>query len=94
MKVRHAVPPSATRSAVTLPRKSTIRGYQRDRLIITIEQPWTVGGQTYPNGSLLAVSVADLTSANPHIELLVTPTERQSIESVGAMAWGSKLSRV
>jgi len=70
-------------TAVTLPRKSTIRGYLRDRLIITIEQAWTVGGQTYPNGSLLAVSAADLTSAAPYVELLVTPTERQSIEDVG-----------
>ncbi|MEQ1491785.1 MAG: S9 family peptidase, partial [Terricaulis sp.] len=69
---------------LTLPRKSSIRDFFRDRLIVTIEQEWTIGGQTYPNGSLLAIPLTTATSANPTIEVIFSPNARQSIEEVSA----------
>jgi prolyl oligopeptidase len=69
---------------LTLPRKSSIRDFFHDRLIVTIEQEWTIGGQTYPNGSLLAIPLESATSAAPAIEVIFTPSERQSIEEVQA----------
>lgn len=69
---------------LTLPRKSSIRDYFRDRLIVTIEEAWTIGGQTYPNGSLLAIPLRTATAENPAIEVIFSPNERQSIEEVQA----------
>ena len=69
---------------LTLPRKSSIRDFFHDRLIVTIEQEWTIGGQTYPSGSLLAIPLATATSATPTIEVIFTPNARQSIEEVSA----------
>lgn len=69
---------------LTLPRKSSIRDFYQDRLIVTLEEAWTVGGRTYPTGSLLAIPVASATQAAPAIEVIFTPSERQSIEEVSA----------
>ncbi len=69
---------------LTLPRKSSIRDFFQDRLIVTIEQEWTIGGRTYPNGSLLAIPLASATAAAPAIEVIFTPSARQSIEEVQA----------
>lgn len=69
---------------ITLPRKSSIRDFFRDRLIVTLEEAWTIGGRTYPTGSLLALPLAQATSATPAIEVIFTPNARQSIEEVQA----------
>jgi prolyl oligopeptidase len=69
---------------LTLPRKSSIRDFFHDRLIVTIEETWTIGGRTYPNGSLLALPLAQATTASPAIEVIFSPSERQSIEEVQA----------
>ena len=69
---------------LTLPRKSSIRDFYHDRLIVTLEEPWTVGGRTYANGALLAIPLADATAPAPAIEVIFTPNERQSIEEVRA----------
>ena len=69
---------------LTLPRKSSIHDFFQDRLIVTLEEAWTIGGQTYPPGSLLALPLAQATSATPAIEVIFTPSERQSIEEVSA----------
>jgi prolyl oligopeptidase len=66
----------------TLPPKATVRGLYRGRLIATIEQDWTISGQTLPSGSLIAMPLAQASSAAPNVELLMTPSERQSIEGV------------
>jgi len=69
---------------LTLPRKSSIRDFFQDRLIVTLEEAWTIGGRSYPTGSLLAIPLATATSAAPSIEVIFTPSERQSIEEVQA----------
>ncbi len=69
---------------LTLPRKSSIHQFFHDRLIVTIEEEWTIGGRTYPNGSLLAIPIAQASSATPPIEVIFTPGARQSIGDVEA----------
>lgn len=69
---------------LTLPRKSTIHEFFADRLIVTLEEAWTVGGQTYPSGALLAVPLTSATRPAPTIEVIFTPNDRQSIEDVEA----------
>ncbi|MBS0383737.1 MAG: S9 family peptidase [Proteobacteria bacterium] len=74
--------PSGLRE-LTLPRKSTIHGLYRGRLIVTLKQEWRIGGKTYQNGELIAIPLAAATSATPAIEEIFTPNARQSIEAVG-----------
>lgn len=67
---------------ITLPRKSTIQGVFHQRLVVTLEQEWQIGGRTVPNGTLVALPLASATSATPAVEILFTPSPRQSIENV------------
>src|SRR5262249_6470849 len=67
----------------TLPRKSTIQGIYRGRLIVTLEQQWQIGAATYANGELIAIPLNTATNAAPAIEQIFTPGPRQSIETVG-----------
>ena len=69
---------------ITLPRRSSIRRYFQDRLIVTIEEPWSIGGREYASGTLLAIPLATATLPNPQIEVIFAPTSRQSIENVTA----------
>jgi prolyl oligopeptidase len=69
---------------LNLPRKSTIQALFHGRLIVTLEEPWTVGGQTYPNGALIAVPLAEAASDSPHVAVIFVPGPRQSIEGVAA----------
>ncbi|MFN3464658.1 MAG: prolyl oligopeptidase family serine peptidase [Terricaulis sp.] len=69
---------------LTLPRKSTIHEFFADRLMVTLEEAWTVGGQTYPSGALLAIPLTSATRPAPTIEVIFTPNDRQSIEDVEA----------
>jgi prolyl oligopeptidase len=73
---------------LTLPRKSSIRDLFADRLIVTLEEEWTIGGRTYPNGALLALPLAQATTATPAIEVIFAPNARQSIEEVEATREG------
>ena len=67
---------------LTLPRKTSIQGLYRGRLIVTLLQEWQIGGRTYANGELVAMALNSATSAAPTIEEIYTPGPRQSIESV------------
>lgn len=69
---------------LTLPRKSTIHQFFNDRLIVTLEEAWSIGGATYPSGSLLALPLSHATLAAPRVEVVFTPTSRQSIGDVEA----------
>ncbi|MEZ5958534.1 MAG: prolyl oligopeptidase family serine peptidase [Hyphomonadaceae bacterium] len=73
---------------LTLPRKSTIHQFFNDRLIVTLEEDWTIGGQTYPSGALLALPLSSATSETPHIEIVFIPSARQSIGDVRATSTG------
>jgi prolyl oligopeptidase len=73
---------------LTLPRKSSIRDFFADRLIVTLEEEWTIGGRTYPSGALLALPLAQATTATPAIEVIFAPNARQSIEEVEATSEG------
>ncbi len=69
---------------ITLPRRSSIRRYFQDRLIVTLEEAWSIGGRDYAAGTLLAMPLATATLPNPLIEVIFAPTSRQSIENVAA----------
>jgi prolyl oligopeptidase len=79
-------------SPITLPRKSSIRAFFMGRLIVTLEEAWSIGGETYPSGALLALPLRAATSAAPLIEVITIPNARQSIEGVAATRDGLLVS--
>ncbi|MFW5660538.1 MAG: prolyl oligopeptidase family serine peptidase [Oceanicaulis sp.] len=81
---------SAEPVRMPLPRKVTPRGLFRGQLVFTIEEDWTPqdGGATYSAGSVLSFDMAEFaeTGERPAIEVVFSPTERQSIGSVAGTA--------
>jgi prolyl oligopeptidase len=71
-----------TPQRITLPRKATIQALHKAQLVATIEEAWTIGGRTYPQGALISIPIDQATAAEPPVTLLYAPGARESIESV------------
>lgn len=56
----------------------------RDRLVVYLRSPWEVGGRTYPAGSLVHMGYEDFVAGRRDFEVLLQPTERQTVNSVSA----------
>ncbi len=78
----HWILGGAAPQRVSLPPRATARGVHKGQLIATLEQPWTIGAQTFPAGALIAVALEDASAAAPRVQLLYGPGPRESIESV------------
>jgi prolyl oligopeptidase len=53
---------------VTLPAKSTLQGLHKGQVIATLEEAWTVGAITLPQGALIAMSLEDAAAPAPRAE--------------------------
>lgn len=58
---------------------SANKGAFREWLTLELRDPWTVGGKTYPAGSLLASKFDDFMAGGREFEVLFEPTERTSL---------------
>ena len=67
---------------IDVPEDSQLRGFFRDRLLLSLRTDWTTGGKTYRAGSLLAASVDDLLRGARRLEVLFEPSERVSLAAV------------
>ena len=55
-------------------------GTQREWLTIQPRTPWTVGGKTYPAGSLLAANFDDFMAGKRDFTVLFTPSDTTSLD--------------
>ena len=67
---------------VDVPRDASVQVFD-DWLLVRTRTPWTVGGQTYPAGALLAVKFEDFMQGGRRLDVLYAPTARSSIDFVG-----------
>jgi len=67
---------------IALPRKATLQALHKAQLVVTLEEAWTVGANTYPQGALVSFPVDQAAAAAPEVRVLFTPGPRESIESV------------
>ena len=67
-------------SAIEVPPLADIAFFQ-DRLLIELKSDWSVGGKTYPIGSLLSTSLVDFQAGRREFKVLFTPEPRVSLES-------------
>jgi prolyl oligopeptidase len=54
-------------------------GVEREWLTVELRSAWTVGGKTYPSGSLLAAKFGDFMAGKREFTVLFTPTETTSL---------------
>ena len=55
-----------------------------DQMIVYVRDPWTVGGQTWPTGSLVAMSFADFMAGKRDLQLVMQPGPRETINSISS----------
>jgi len=60
---------------------SANKGVQREWLTLELREPWTVGGRTYPAGSLLAARFDDFMAGKRDFDVLFEPTDKTSLAS-------------
>lgn len=53
-----------------------------DQLIVYVRDPWTVGGRTWPTGSLVAMSFADFRAGRRQFQLVMQPGPRETINGI------------
>jgi prolyl oligopeptidase len=56
----------------------------RDRLVVYLRSPWEVGGRTFPGGSLIHMAYDDFVAGERGFELLLQPTERQTVNTISS----------
>ena len=71
---------------VAMPAKSDISDLVAGRVIIHNREDWTVGGKSFPAGSVLAVDLAQFKSdpAHPKPTIVYAPTAREALQSVSS----------
>lgn len=69
-----------------IPAKSSIQDFHDGQLIISVEEDWTPGDETYPQGALVSFDMASFVESGEigEIETVLVPSDRQSIGGVGA----------
>jgi prolyl oligopeptidase len=66
---------------VEVPADATVKTF-KDWLLIRTRSPWTIGGQTFAGGALLATRFDAFMKGDRSFDLLFVPTARSSIEDV------------
>ena len=56
-----------------------------DRLVVYLRSPWTVGGATYPAGSVLSTGFDAFVAGGRAFETAFVPTDRQTVQSVATL---------
>ena len=65
-----------------LPEDIDFRGLFKNRLLLALRSDWSVGGETYPQGALLAIDFDEFLDGKRSFDVLFEPSERISLRSV------------
>ena len=71
---------------IPVPAKSSFQQFFDGQMIFSLEEPWTVAGQTFPLGALVSIDLDRFLAdpANPRPTLVYAPTARESVQSVAS----------
>ncbi|MGV8960741.1 MAG: prolyl oligopeptidase family serine peptidase [Stenotrophomonas sp.] len=61
---------------------SAEKSVRREWLTLELREPWTVGGQTYPAGSLLATKFDEFMAGKRQFDVLFSPTDTTSLAGI------------
>ncbi len=78
------VRPDGSTMQLPLPLGADVKGEVKGNLILTLRDDWSLGGQTYKKGALIAFALKPVVEANeqPEVSVLYAPGPRSSVESV------------
>jgi len=65
-----------------LPDDVQMRGFFKDRMLLSLRTDWTVDGTTYPQDALLAIGLGDFLKGNRNFDVLFEPGERVALDQV------------
>ena len=63
-------------------RSTPIPNILGDRLFVYLRSPWQTGGNTYPGGSLVDISLNDFLAGGRNFQVILQPGERETIQGV------------
>ncbi len=71
---------------VPLQEDASFSGLMDDRLLVRLRSDWTVGGEVFPSGSLVSMSLPESvrTGEPSEVELILAPTDRTAIRGVSS----------
>jgi len=67
-----------------LPVDAEMRGFFKDRMLVSLRSNWEVGGTTYPADALLAVELDDFLAGSRRFDVLFEPEERIALKDVSS----------
>ncbi len=68
-----------------IPKKSSVQGMVDGHMLVSLDEPWTTGGRTFAQGSLVSLELADVLADPAHLKatLVYAPGPRESLQGVG-----------
>jgi len=88
--VQYLLQPGPTPTLVPIDKPADAKlSFWRERVLIELRSDWTVGGTTWPSGSLLVADAARFLSGERRFEALFTPTPTRSLDG-----WATTRERV
>lgn len=71
---------------IPVPAKSSLQGFLDGQVVFSLEEPWTVAGQTFPTGALVSFDLDRFVAAPQQLRptLVYAPGPRESIEGVSS----------
>lgn len=69
---------------IPVPAKSSLQGYIDGQVVFSLEEPWTVAGQTFPTGALVSFDIDQFVARPDQVRptLVYAPGARESVEGV------------
>jgi prolyl oligopeptidase len=67
-----------------LPEDVQMRGFFKDRLVVSLRSDWETAKATYPQGALVAIDLDDFLAGSREFDVLFTPTARNSLRQVSS----------
>jgi prolyl oligopeptidase len=61
-----------------------MRGFFKDRMLVSLRSDWETGGRSYPADALLAIDLDDFLAGSRHFEVLFEPGERVALRGVNS----------
>lgn len=71
---------------IDIPEDARFRGVFKGQMLVGLKSDWTVGGETYPQGSLIAADFESFLQGERDFHVLYAPTENSALPGGGVMS--------
>ena len=71
---------------IDIPEDARFRGVFKGQMLVGLKSDWTVGGETYPQGSLIAADFENFLQGDRNFQVLYAPTENSALPGGGILS--------